>query len=68
MTRLARLTDAMVKDAVDVLDRIAPSVLAATAEELLSHGWGDTRRSRIPADWRERPGPDAERKGRAKRG
>jgi hypothetical protein len=40
-----------------LLERIHPSVLAATADELDDAGWGDTPRANIPADWRENPLP-----------
>lgn len=53
MTRLARLTEAMVRDRQSELERIHPAVLAASAEELLAAGNGDFERWRIPANWRD---------------
>ena len=31
-------------------------------EEMIKRGWGSTRREKIPADWREREGPDKSRR------
>ena len=31
-------------------------------DEMVARGWGSTRREKIPADWREREGPDKSRR------